>query len=353
MYSNSSYQATQFGGITNSGFGNGPNAIVFNTRTVQLLASVAVDPRGGTNNLGSTSGEYREVMRYKFAPAGITATATNVFYIYVSHYKAGTGTANEAHRLGEAQIIRTNEAIDLPATARVLYVGDYNVDYSGEAGYQTILSNTAPNGAHQGQAIDPMNPTNNPSINWSTNTTDTNILVMLTELSYKLQYRDDLQLMTTNVYYSAPGGLKYVPGTYHVFGNNGTTSYSNTVNSAANSALNNRLVTNGPVFISAAQLYLDLTSASDHLPVVADYTIPVPAPLLTGISLAGTNLVVTVADSATGGVYLVLMSTNMSLPLTNWTVLATNVVNDGNFTFTATNAVNAAAPNRFYLLQQQ
>jgi hypothetical protein len=147
--------------------------------------------------------------------------------------------------------------------------------------------------------------------------------------------------------------LKYVPGTYHVFGNNGTTSYSNTVNSAANSALNNRLVTNGPVFISAAQLYLDLTSASDHLPVVADYTIPVPAPLLTGISLAGTNLVVTVADSATGGVYLVLMSTNMSLPLTNWTVLATNVVNDGNFTFTATNAVNAAAPNRFYLLQQQ
>ena len=182
MYSNSSYQAAQFGGKTNNGFGNGPNAVVFNTRTVQLLAAVPVDPPGGTSNLGAASGEYREVMRYQFAPAGIIATASNVFYLYVSHYKAGTGAANEAHRLGEAQIIRTNEAIDLPATARVLYVGDYNVDDSGEAGYQTILSATAPNSAQQGQAIDPMNPANNPNINWSAGTADTNILVMLTEL---------------------------------------------------------------------------------------------------------------------------------------------------------------------------
>ena len=353
MYSNSSYQATQFGGKTNNGFGNGPNAIVFNTRTVQLLASVAVDPRGGTDNLGSSSGEYREVMRYKFAPAGITATATNVFYIYVSHYKAGTGTANEAHRLGEAQIIRTNEAIDLPATARVLYVGDYNVDYSGEAGYQTILSNTAPNGAHQGQAIDPMNPTNNLNINWSTNTTNTNILLMLTELSYDLEYRDDLQLMTTNIYYGAPGGLKLVPGTYHVFGNNSTTPYFDSVNSGSNTALNNGLATNGPVFISAAQLYLDLTSASDHLPVVADYTIPLPAPVITSFSFVGTNLVFNVANCITGGIYTVLMATNLSFPPTNWTALATNVANGGNFTLTATNTANLTAPRRFYLLQQQ
>jgi hypothetical protein len=34
-------------------------------------------------------------------------------------------------------------------------------------------------------------------------------------------------------------------------------------------------VTNAPVFISAAQILLDLTNASDHLPVVADYIIPV------------------------------------------------------------------------------
>ena len=211
MYSNSAYQATQFGGSANNSSGNGPNALVYNTKTIQLLASVPVDPPGGTANLGSASGEYREVMRYEFAPAGVAPAAANEFYIYVSHYKSGTTAADVKARLGEAQIIRTNEAIDLPATARVLCVGDYNVDDSGEAGYQTILSNTAPNGIHQGQGIDPLNPTNNPNINWSAYTTGTNILVMLTEHSYELEYRDDLQVMTTNVYYGAAGGLKYVP----------------------------------------------------------------------------------------------------------------------------------------------
>ncbi len=227
------------------------------------------------------------------------------------------------------------------------------MDDSGEAGYQTILSGTAPNGIHQGQGIDALNPANNLNLNWSTTTTDTNILVMLTEHSYQLQYRDDLQVMTTNVYYGAAGGLKYVPGTYHAFGNNGTIFYSNTVNNAANTALNNRLATNGPAFISAAQLYLDLTDASDHLPVVADYTVPIPAPIISSVSLDGTNLVLNVANSITGGVFTVLMSTNISLPLTNWIALATNTAPGGSFTLTAINAVNPAAPDGFFILQEK
>ena len=32
MYSNSTYQATQFGGSTNNGNGNGPNAMIYNTK---------------------------------------------------------------------------------------------------------------------------------------------------------------------------------------------------------------------------------------------------------------------------------------------------------------------------------
>src|SRR2546422_9879842 len=90
----SAYQATESGGFTASG--NGPNAVVYNTNTVQLLASVPVDPPGGTNNLGSVSGEYREVMRYEFAPAGVTPSAANEFYVYVSHYKSGPGSPNES-----------------------------------------------------------------------------------------------------------------------------------------------------------------------------------------------------------------------------------------------------------------
>ncbi len=351
LYSNSTYQATESGGDVADG--NGPNAIVYNTQTVQLLASVPVDPAGGTGKLGSSSGEYREVMRYQFAPAGVAPTATNEFYIYVSHYKSGTGTGNQNYRLGEAQIIRTNEALDLPANARVLYVGDYNITTSGEASYQTILSNTAPNGIHQGQGIDPLNVTDAMNINWGTSTTATNILAMETDSATDLRYRDDLQVMTTNVYFGVTGGLALVPGTYHVFGNNGTTPYYGSVNSGANTSLNNRLMTNGPVFISAAQLYLDLANASDHLPVVADYTIPLPVPVITGFSPAGSNLVFNVANSVTGGVFTVLMSTNISFPLTNWTALATNTAASGSFALTATNALNPSVPGGFFILREK
>ena len=351
MYSNSTYQATESGGDVADG--NGPNALVYNSKTVQLLASVPVDPPGGAGNLGSSSGELREVMRYEFAPAGVAPTANNEFYIYVSHYKSGTSSSDLTERLGEAQIIRTNEAIDLPANARVLYVGDYNITTSGETSYQTILANAAPDGIHQGQGIDPMNPTNNPTINWGTTTTITNILAMETDSTTDLRYRDDLQVMTTNIYYGAAGGLNYAPGTYHTFGNNGTTPYFGSVNSGANTSLNNRLATNGPAFISAAQLYLDLANASDHLPVVADYTVPLPAPVITGLGLAGTNLVLNVANSVTGGVFTVLASTNLSLPLSNWTALATNTAIGGSFTFTATNAVNPATPGMFFILQEK
>ncbi len=278
MYSNSTYQATESNGVVTNG--NGPNAIVYNTTTVQLLASVPVDPPGGTGNLGSHSGEYREVMRYEFAPAGVASTVTNEFYIYVSHYKSsasGVEATNEFYRQEEATIIRDNEA-NLPATARVIYAGDYNITSSGEASYQIMLSNTAPNGVQQGQGIDPLNVTDAMDIDWGASTTDTNILAVESESATNLRYRDDLEVMTTNIYYGTAGGLNFVPGTYHVFGNNGTTPYHGSVNSGSNTSLNNRLVTNGPVFISAAQLYLDLTDASDHLPVVADYAIQIPAP---------------------------------------------------------------------------
>ena len=118
--------------------------------------------------------------------------------------------------------------------------------------------------------------------------------------------------------------------------------------------MNNRLVTNAPVFISAAQLYLDLTNASDHLPVVADYTIPLPAPVISSFSLAGTNLIFNVANCTTGGVFTVLTSADISLPPANWTALAiTNIATGGSFTLTATNAVNPAVPGQFYLLQEK
>jgi PKD repeat protein len=321
MYTNSTYQATESGGSPTGG--NGPNAIVYNTKTIQLIASVPVDPPGGTSQLGSSSGEYREVMRYEFAPAGVTTNAANLFYIYVSHYKADPGNQPAGYRLGEARIIRTNET-SLPANARVLYVGDYNPDNgSDEPGYQTILSNTAPNGIVQGGGIDPMNLSGATNLNWSNGS----LISQNTEATTSLQYRDDLQVMTTNVYYGTPGGLAYVPGTYHVFGNNGTTAFGGNV-SSGNSALTN-LVSSASYpyqYITAAQLYTDLTTASDHLPVVADYTIPLtPNPPVAGFTAGPTN----------GTAPLSVVFTNLSTGATNYSW----AFGDGN-TSTLTNAVN-------------
>ena len=276
-YAMSPYQATESGGFNASG--NGPNALVYNTNTVQLLASVPVDPPGGISNLGSVSGEYREVMRYEFAPAGAAPTTNNVFYIYVSHYKASTGSVNETHRLGEAQIIRNDEADNLPADARAIYLGDYNPTAgSREAAYQTIISNSAPNGAQQGQGFDPLNPSGSTNIDWGVSTTNADILFMLTESASNLRFRDDLQVMTSNVFYGVAGGLQYVPGTYHAFGNNATIPWGNSVVNGSNTALSG-IPSNA--LISAAQCYTNLTTATDHLPVVADYTIFVapPAPV--------------------------------------------------------------------------
>jgi hypothetical protein len=224
-------------------------------------------------------------MRYEFAPAGVTPTTNNEFYIYVSHYRADPGAYYAGLRLGEATIIRNDESTNLPANARVLYVGDYNPDNnSGEPGYQTICSNSAPDGVQQGQGVDPLNIDWGPytsaatNIDWSDPTTNPAILFMLTESAKAVRYRDDLQVMTSNVYYDVAGGLQYVPGTFHTFGNNASLPYGSSVTANGNTALNDLdpVLTNR-FNLPATTLYLDLTNTTDHLPVVADYTIPVDA----------------------------------------------------------------------------
>ena len=289
-YAMSPYQATQAGGNSN---GNGPNAMVYNTNTLQLVASVGVGTPGGSSN-----GEYRQVVRYEFAPAGVTATTNNEFYVYVSHYKSGTNSTDLAARSKEAGIIRTNSA-SLPGNARVLYVGDYNVSTSGEASYLAIIG-TALMGI---PGIDRFNSTGSSNVDWTT----VALLLYKTESAIFLHYRDDFQLMSSNVYYGVPGGLAYLsgsPGTYHTFGNDGSTAYKQSVNNGDNSSLDGNLTTN-VTGITDVQLYQYLTTASDHLPVVADYTIPVPATSPVALFTANpTNgmapLMVTFTDNSTG-----------------------------------------------------
>lgn len=73
-----------------------------------------------------------------------------------------------------------------------------------------------------------------------------------------------------------------------------------------------------------------------------------------GIRLSGTNLVINGSNGKSNGTYVTWLTTNLFLPLTQWTPIATNTLNaSGNFTFTATNAVDSKAKQRFYILQGQ
>src|SRR5262249_43110334 len=141
-----------------------------------------------------------------------------------------------------------------------------NLDASTDAAYQTLAAANSPSGVNQGAGFDPLNRPGN----WATNSAFKDIL---TESSTDLRYRDDFELVTQNINTAAAGGLGYIPGTYHTFGVNGTTAVFGTVNSGSNTSFNGTLVQDGPSFISGSTLLSDLTTASDHLPVVADYTI--------------------------------------------------------------------------------
>ncbi|HKI69259.1 MAG TPA: hypothetical protein VKA67_06705, partial [Verrucomicrobiae bacterium] len=77
-------------------------------------------------------------------------------------------------------------------------------------------------------------------------------------------------------------------------------------------------------------------------------------PVITGISLAGTNLVLNASNGQSDTTCFTLMSTNVALPFSQWTPVATNYLNaDGNFTITATDAVTTKTPWEFYTLQLQ
>ena len=247
-------------------------AVIYNTQTVQLIDQVKV----GT---ASTSGYPRAPLRFEFRPVGYDSNAD--FYLYSSHYKAGDTATDQARRLAEAQTIRFDSDA-LGAGTPILYTGDYNIQSSSEASYTTMLA------AGNGQALDPINAPGS----WHNNAGFAAIHTQAPQVAQfdglsggGMDDRFDFQLVTNTV--KDGEGMSYigtgVPNTsvapsqhsYHAFGNNGTT-YNADVNNPANTALpvseyNPDIGAGEP---SRATVLDSLFTASDHLPVVADYQLP-------------------------------------------------------------------------------
>jgi hypothetical protein len=231
---------------TTGGTGGGPSGLIFNTKTVQKLGALQIGAASG-------SGAARAPMRYTLAPKGYNDHSAD-FYLYVSHMKSGSPTSgsptNESRRNIEAGEIR-DDANSLGINAHIIYSGDYNMNGSSEAGYQTMISSSLHSGI--GKAIDMLNIANN----WNTTSTYKSLF---TESATFDQYRDDVQYVTGPVL--TQSGLQLVPNTLNAFGNGGDI-YHQPVTSSSNALkdLSNR---------SAA--LTALTTATDHLPVVGDYS---------------------------------------------------------------------------------
>jgi len=82
--------------------------------------------------------------------------------------------------------------------------------------------------------------------------------------------------------------------------------------------------------------------------------IPTQSAHVTGFSLVNMKAVISGTNGQSGGTYYLLSSTNVALPLSQWVVVATNVVNtngaNGAFTFTGTNVITPGDTNQFYIL---
>jgi hypothetical protein len=75
-----------------------------------------------------------------------------------------------------------------------------------------------------------------------------------------------------------------------------------------------------------------------------------PRPAITAIALTSGNVILSGTNGTVGGNYYVLISTNVALPATNWTRLATSTFDAfGNFSFT--NAVTSGVANEFFRIQ--
>jgi len=386
---------------TDPNTGGGPDGIIYRTSSVQVVSARSLPTKtnvllqangtyaGAHSPGGGTNGVTRAPMVYQLRPAGFGSN--DDFYFYVSHARSTSDDAVGDARYAEAQEVRSDAKYNLPAGAHILFGGDWNLFHgSYENAYKCLTGQTTSDGinwsdasaiwanTNQTQACDPMSKTTPPTTVTWTNAAVDNAAYLYGDSTASLTSRIDIQLPNALMFaaYNSEGGVQLAPDTadpfdplnfpsaqypyaFETFGNDRSTTRGSSATSSSNHSLNDLAGTTP----SSATVYTDLLEAgaangstfvgSDHYPVVADYTISLPAPVITSFSLAGTNLIFNVANGVTDGIFVVWMSTNLLFPLTNWTALTTNLAVTGSFTFTVTNVVDPSAPGRFFILQEK
>ena len=88
------------------------------------------------------------------------------------------------------------------------------------------------------------------------------------------------------------------------------------------------------------------SAPANAVPLAASST----PPLIGGISISGGKLVITGTNGTAGANYYVLATTNLSVPATNWIIIATNQFGAGG-SVNFTNPLDPNSPQTFYRLR--
>ena len=177
------------------------------------------------------------------------------------------------------------------------------------------------------------------------------------------------QLFLVNPWTLLPAGsLNVVLNSATNYGNIFFASHSGPVGASAvlagtfNATLNNGYVpTNGTTFNVLTYGSLTGSFSSLGLPTAVswqsnygstNFTLLVgsPKPQFGTFNLAGTNLIFNGIGGSSGSNYVVLASTNLALPLANWSALTTNTF-DSTGQFHYTNHVNPVEPRQFFIFK--
>lgn len=245
------------------------------------------------------------------------------------HLKASSGSANEAQRLAEVNVLRgvTNA---LPANSYFIVCGDFNIYGSDEPVYQRLLEQDGSNGFF----IDPSGYQGT----WNTpayaafHTQSPRVRSFGGGASGGLDDRFDLILFSYS--FGPNGAMQYMYNTTWAVGNNGLT-YNDSINSPNNAGIS-------PTMTNA------LHYASDHLPVVTSFNVL----NIASVQDQATELPITVKPNPSNGIYEVLARGHS--PIIAWTVYdaAGREVLHGNPLATGQCSIDIAAqPAGVYLLK--
>ncbi|TVQ52602.1 MAG: hypothetical protein EA377_09780 [Phycisphaerales bacterium] len=206
-------------------------------------------------NLNTGAG--RRTNRWQLRLSGYSSADAR-FYIYSSHLKAETGTANQQQRLAGVQTIRA-DADSFPEGTAIIYAGDMNFYNNNEPGYLFFLT------PGPGQANDPLGTGNWTGPGNAIKHSQSPRKIMAGGLiGGGMNQRFDFQLSTDA--FNDGKGYSLMPDTYRSFGNDGMK-----FNDAINDGNNFYYPDNVPLSNLIANALHD---GSDHIPVVAEYQIP-------------------------------------------------------------------------------